>query len=127
MKKLIFSVFASMLMLTAASAQELKKARAPKTPDEKSERFTQRLMKELNLDAAQQERVKGINMERFKLIEEAKAAALSSADRQQKMKGIEDAYVNNMKGVLNETQFSGFQTLRSEMKEKAFGRRNKSK
>lgn len=125
MKKLLFFVLALVFSMAAASAQNLKKARTPKSPDEKSEKFTQRLIKELNLDAAQQERVKGINLERFKQIEEVKAASLSSADRREKMKTIEEVFVSSMKGVLSETQFAGFQALRTEIKEKAFGRRNK--
>lgn len=124
MKKLIISALAVIFCIAGASAQDLKKAKTPKSPDEKTERFTQKLTTELSLDAAQQERVKGISLDRFKQIEEIKVqAGLNAADRRQKMKNIEDGYATNMKGVLSEEQFTKFQTLRSEMKEKAFERR----
>jgi protein CpxP len=124
MKKIVISAFMLLLTVAGASAQDLPKGKGMKTPDEKSVRFTQRLSKELNLDAAQQQRVQGINLDRFKQIEELKnMAGLDGPSRRQKMKSIEEAYVTSMKGVLNAEQFPKFEALRAEIKEKAFERR----
>ena len=124
MKKIVIGVLALLFSVASASAQDLPKGKGMKTPDEKSVRFTQRLTKELNLDAAQQERVKGINLDRFKQIEELKnMAGLDGPSRRQKMKSIEDAYVSSMKGILSAEQFPKFEALRAEIKEKAFERR----
>ena len=124
MKKIVIGVLALLFSVASASAQNLPKGKGMKTPDEKSVRFTQRLAKELNLDAAQQERVKGINLDRFKQIEELKnMAGLDGPSRRQKMKSIEDAYVSSMKGILSAEQFPKFEALRAEIKEKAFERR----
>ena len=128
MKKFIISAIALCLAVAGAGAQDMQKAKAPKTPDEKSVRFTNRLNKELNLDVNQQERVKGINLDRFKQIEEVKAqAGLDAAGRRQRMKEIEENYVSTMKGILTAEQFPKFEALRSEMKEKAFERRKGNK
>jgi len=121
------SALAISLTLAAATAQTLNK-KGGKTPDEKSLRFTERLNTELSLDASQKERVQAINLERFKQIEEVKVqAGLDAAGRRQKMKNIDEIYVNNMKGVLSAEQFPKFETLRAEIKEKAFERRQGKK
>ncbi len=126
MKKFIITAMALVFSVATAFSQDLQKARQQKSPDEKSIRFTQRMSKELSLDAAQQERVQAINLERFKHIEEAKSqAGLDAAGRSQKMKEIEDNYFSTLKGVLNADQFTKFQAMKAEMKEKAFERRNK--
>jgi hypothetical protein len=126
MKKFIISALAIVFSVASAFAQDLQKAKTQKTPDQKSSRFTQRMTRELSLDAAQQERVQAINLERFKNIEETKAqAGLDAPTRRQKLKELEDNYFTTLKGVLSADQFTKFQAMKSEMKEKAFERRNK--
>jgi protein CpxP len=127
MKKFIISALAIVLSVASAMAQDIQKSKPQKSPDEKSGRFTQRMTRELSLDAAQQERVKAINLDRFKQIEETKAqAGLDAPARRQKLKEIEDNYFSTLKGVLTADQFTKFQALKAEMKEKAFERRNKN-
>lgn len=124
MKKIIISAFAVLFALTGAFAQDVQKGKGQKSPDEKSTRFTKRLTRELSLDNVQQQRVQGINLDRFKQIEELKnTAGIDNEGRRQKMKNIEDAYVTSMKGVLSAEQFPKFEALRAEMKDKAFERR----
>jgi uncharacterized protein YdbL (DUF1318 family) len=126
MKKFIISALAIVFSVASAMAQDVQKAKTQKTPDEKSVRFTERMTRELSLDAAQQERVKAINLERFKNIEETKVqSGLDAPARRQKMKEIEDNYFSTLKGVLSADQFTKFQAMKAEMKEKAFERRNK--
>jgi len=126
MKKFIISALAIVFSVASAFAQDLQKAKTQKTPDQKSSRFTQRMTRELSLDAAQQERVQAINLERFKNIQETKAqAGLDAPTRRQKLKELEDNYFTTLKGVLSADQFTKFQAMKSEMKEKAFERRNK--
>jgi len=126
MKKLIISALALVFSVASAFAQDVQKGKTQKTPDEKSTRFTQRMTRELSLDASQQERVNAINLERFKNIEEVRTqAGLDAPARRQKLKEVEDNYFNNLKGVLSADQFTKFQAMKAEMKEKAFERRNK--
>ena len=126
MKKFIISALAIVFSVASAFAQDVQKGKTQKTPDEKSSRFTQRMTRELSLDAAQQERVQAINLERFKNIEESKVqAGLDAPARRQKLKEVEDNYFNNLKGVLSADQFTKFQAMKAEMKEKAFERRKK--
>jgi len=125
MKK--FMIFAFALLITAAGAfaqEEVATAKTKKSPVERAERFTKRMTKELTLDASQQERVKAINLDRFKQIEEAKS--VTTAGKKEiatKIKGINDAYFNNLKGVLTLEQFAKFQAMKEEMKEKAFAKK----
>ena len=127
MKKLIITAVALVFSLASAMAQDLQKAKPKKSPDEKSARFTKRMTNELSLEATQQERVQAINLDKFKQIEEVKSIAnLDAATRRQKMKQIDDNYFTTLKGVLNAEQFTKFQAMSAEIKEKAFARkRNK--
>ncbi len=127
MKKLIITAVALVFSLASAMAQDLQKAKPKKSPDEKSARFTKRMTNELSLEATQQERVQAINLDKFKQIEEVKSMAnLDAATRRQKMKQIDDNYFTTLKGVLSAEQFTKFQAMSAEIKEKAFARkRNK--
>ena len=127
MKKLIITAVALVFSLASAMAQDLQKAKPKKSPDEKSARFTKRMTNELSLEATQQERVLAINLDKFKQIEEVKSMAnLDAATRRQKMKQIDDNYFTTLKGVLSAEQFTKFQAMSAEIKEKAFARkRNK--
>lgn len=126
MKKFISSTLALFFAVAVSQAQDLQKGKTQKSPDEKTVRFTQKMTNELSLDAAQQERVQAINLERFKHIEETKAqAGLDQVTRRQKLKEIEDNYFSTLRGVLTADQFSKFQAMKAEMKERAFERRNK--
>jgi len=126
MKKLIITAVALVFSLASAFAQDLQKAKPTKSPDEKSAHFTKRMTKELSLEATQQERVQAVNLDKFKQIEEVKSMAnLDHATRRQKIKQIDDNYFTTLKGVLSAEQFTKFQAMSAEMKEKAFARKQK--
>ena len=95
-----------------------------KSAEERAESFTNRMAKNLNLEATQVERFKVLNLERFKQIDEART--LSGENKKQvamKVREINDAFLNNAKGVLTPEQFTKFQEMKVEMKEKAMARR----
>jgi periplasmic protein CpxP/Spy len=122
MKKFMIVAVALFISVSAAFAQSgTIAAKEKKSPEERAGKFTQRMTKELALDATQQERVKGINLERFKQLEEAKS--VTTADTKEtstKVKQINENYFMNLKGVLTPEQFTRFQEMKEEMKEKAF-------
>jgi hypothetical protein len=95
-----------------------------KTPEQRAERFTKKMTKELVLDAAQQERIKILNLDRFKKLEDARsAAAVSKKEVAAKVKQVNEEYFSNVKGVLTPEQFAKFQEMKEEMKEKAFNKK----
>lgn len=129
MKKSILFILLICASLTASIAQqEGMKARERKSPIERSEAFTRRMTKELNLEATQQERVKAINLERFKQLEEIRNTfAADQKTMALKVKEVNNNYFNNLQGVLTAEQFSKFQEMKEEMKEKAMARKHKHK
>lgn len=129
MRKFMLAAFAILFACTTSMAQEGGlAAKSKKTPEERAESFTRRMTKELALDKPQQERVKQINLDRFKNLEEARNA--NSADKKEvarKVKSINDDYAATLKGILNADQFTKFQQMKEDMKERAFKRRQESK
>jgi Spy/CpxP family protein refolding chaperone len=127
MKKTLFAVFALLFSFGMAMAQQ-ELASAKKDPVQRAERFTKKMVKELNLDQAQQERMKGINLERFKQLDEVKNTfAADKKTLQTKVKEINDNYFLTVKGVLSPEQFTKFQEMKEEIKEKAMARRQAKK
>jgi len=125
MKKLLISAFALLFAVLGAFAQDAAlSTKALKTPEQRAERFTKRMTKELVLDATQQERVKAINLDRFKQLAEARSAATAKpADMKAKIKAINDNYFSTLKGVLSAEQFTKLLAMKEELKEKAFGKK----
>lgn len=128
MKKIIIMAFAILVSVAGAFAQEAAVGKVKKSAEERAEKFTKRMTKELTLDAAQQDRVKILNLERFKQIEEVKGnMATNKKEAAAKLKEVNEAYLNNLKGVLTAEQLTKFEALKEEMKEKAFQRRQERK
>jgi len=128
MKKSIVIVFAFIISMGMSFAQEDHAGKVKKSAVERSEAFTKRMTKNLSLEATQIERFKVINLDRFKQIEEARSSF--GGDKKQisaKVKEINDAYFANAKGVLTPEQFTKFQEMKEEMKEKAITRRQTKK
>jgi Spy/CpxP family protein refolding chaperone len=125
MKKIVLAVLALFVLIGNISAQENQlQGRKKKSPVERAEAFSKKMTKNLDLDATQQERVKVINLDRFKQLEEARSSF--GGDRKQiasKVKEVNDAYFNNLKGILTPEQFSKFQEMKEEMKERAVKRK----
>jgi protein CpxP len=125
MKKFMIAAFALLFCVAGAIAQDASVSAKPKkSPEERAERFSKRMTKELSLDASQQERVKTINLDRFKKIEAVRTtSSYTKPETQQKLKEINEAYFNDLKGVLSAEQFAQFQKMKEEIKEKAFQKR----
>lgn len=95
-----------------------------RTPEQRAEAFTKKMTKNLSLDDAQQQRVKAINLDRFKQIEEARAAG--KVERKgvgAKIKAINENYVSTLKGILTEEQFKKFEEMKQEIMEKTMRRK----
>ncbi|HOY94297.1 MAG TPA: hypothetical protein PK509_01075 [Catalimonadaceae bacterium] len=122
MKKFMSVAFALLISIAGVFAQSSTATlKANKTPEQRAERFTKKMTKELALDAAQQERIKILNLDRFKKLEDARsAAAVSKKEVAAKVKQVNEEYFSNVKGVLTPEQFTKFQEMKEEMKEKAF-------
>ena len=124
MKKVLILVFAFVLSMSASWAQQEMKATPKKSAEERAESFTQRMTKNLTLDATQIERFKAINLDRFKKIEEARNSF--GADKKAistKVKEINDGFFSTAKGILSPEQFTKLMEMKDDMKEKAMARR----
>jgi hypothetical protein len=128
MKKTWLAIFALFVGLTTAMAQQELAGSDKKDPVQRAERFTKKMTKELNLDAAQQERMKVVNLDRFKQLSEVKNTFANDKKMlQSKVKEINDNYFTTVKGILTPEQFTKFQEMKEEMKEKAMARRQAKK
>lgn len=125
MKKLLIIALALIGSMGASWAQNsMAPAKGKRTSEQRAEAFTKRMTKNLELDAAQQERIKAINLERFKQLDEARAGqAESRKEVASKVKSINEIYVTNLKGVLNEDQFKKFEEMKQELMEKTMQKR----
>jgi len=124
MKKGLLLIILVMFSIGNMWAQTDVVLKPKKSAEERAESFTNRMAKNLNLEATQVERFKVLNLERFKQIDEART--LSGENKKQvamKVREINDAFLNNAKGVLTPEQFTKFQEMKVEMKEKAMARR----
>ena len=128
MKKTWLAIFAFISGLSSAFAQQELSGDGKMDPVRRAERFTKKMTTELSLDASQQERIKAINLDRFKQISEARNTfAQDKSTLRTKVKEINDNYYSTVTGVLNADQFAKFQEMKEEMKEKAMSRRQSKK
>jgi len=128
MKKVVVIVFAFIISMGISWAQIDHVAKAKKSAVERADAFTKRMTKNLSLETTQVERFKVLNLDRFKQLEEARASF--GGDKKQistKIKEINDAYFSNAKGVLTPEQFTKFEEMKEDMKEKAMARRGAKK
>lgn len=102
------------------------------TPEQRVDRQLQRLTQELQLDAAQQEKVRTALQNRVKAADELRAEA--TAERQTRMnkaRAIRDDFNRAMSGILNAEQQAKFEQFqakrREEMKNNMQQRRGKGK
>lgn len=126
MKRIIIVAIAIVLgMGTCWAQQGSASATTKKTAMERAEAFTKRMNKVLALDQTQLERVKVVNEERFKKLEEARSANTAQGEKASQVKTINENYMSTLKGVLSPEQFAKFQEMKEEMKEKAMARKGK--
>jgi len=125
MKKILVSAIAFLFAISGVFAQEATlTSKVKKTPEQRATNYTKRMTKELGLDAAQQERVKAINLDKFKQIEEAKSITTTNPkDLKSKIKAINSNWFDTLKGILSAEQFTKLLAMKEEAKEKAFGKK----
>lgn len=127
MKKFWMAVIAVLFTTAGVFAQQgAAPAEAKKTVEERATQFTRRMTNELQLDATQQERVKALNLDRFKQLEEVKSVTtLSKAEARAKIKTINGNFFTTVQGILTPEQQTKFQQMMEERKEKMLKRKGK--
>jgi protein CpxP len=119
MKKIIVAAFAFLLACGSGWAQDNKMdQKVKKSPEARAEAHTKRINKLLTLDQTQMERVKAINLDKFKQVEAVRSS--NPGDRKGnagKIKTINDNYLNTLKGVLTPEQFAKYQAMKDDKKE----------
>jgi hydrogenase maturation factor HypE len=126
MKRILLAVLALFISAGSIWAQNDIAPKPKKTAEQRAEQFSKKMTKNLNLDGAQQERIKAINLDRFKQIDEARnGEAGKKKEVAAKIKAINDTYLTTLKGVLTEEQFKKFEEMKSQLKENAMHNRAK--
>lgn len=125
MKKFWMAIFATMFAAAGVFAQEsAAPAQSKKSAEERAAQFTRRMTRELSLDANQQERVKALNLDRFKQMEEVRSiTTLTKEESRSKLKAINETFFMSMKGILTPEQLTRFQSMQEEQREKIKKRR----
>lgn len=124
----MMALIALFFAATTLWAQNDIAPKSKKSPEQRAELFSKKMTKNLGLDAAQQERIKAINLDRFKQIEEARTAGTGKKKEvASKIKAINETYLTTLKGVLSEEQFKKFEEMKKQLVENAMSDRAKGK
>ncbi len=144
MKKLVAGLFAVALTFSAIAQKEEKAAPAPqKTPSEMKEgsekensemkegeqgkrrEKMEEMMKTLNLTDVQQEKMKVLNQDMKKQMEELNGQSLNEEERREKRRGIMMAQKEKMNSILTDDQRKKWQEMRKERGDKMGERKEK--
>ncbi|PQA58298.1 hypothetical protein [Siphonobacter curvatus] len=110
MKKLVFSLGALLLATTLTFAQ----GEMGRSPEERAQRQTEQLTKQLNLSADQAAKVKTLSDERMKQMQEMRASG-ARPDRQ-KMQELQENYEAKLKPILSTEQWTQYEKMREEQR-----------
>lgn len=114
-------MIAALSLFTAASAlaQDKTAPKEPKTPAERAKMQTERMVKELGLDAGQAAKAEAVNL---KYAEQADQLRKEREAQMEKIKGegkaMKEAHEGEMKGILTAEQFAKYQVYRDAQIEK---------
>lgn len=117
MKKLIAFFVVGLLSTTLTFAQNDQR----RSPEERAQRQTEQLTKELNLSTEQAEKVKALSDERMKQMQEMRANG-ARPDRQ-KMQELQENYEAKLKPVLTTEQWTKYEKIREEQRNRMRDRR----
>lgn len=123
-------MIAALSLLTAAGAlaQDKTAPKQQKSPAERSRMQTERMVKELGLDAAQAAKAEAVNL---KFAEEADQLRKEREAQMEKIKGqgkaMKEAHEGEMKSILTAEQFAKYQAYRDVQMEKHKEKRKAAK
>jgi Spy/CpxP family protein refolding chaperone len=117
MKKLILA-FAILISSISLFAQD---AKPKKTPEQRATMYVKELTTELSLTADQSSKIKAIQLESIKKLDELKAKATDGGDKKagkKEAKAVTEAANASIKAILTDEQKAKFDTWLAEKKEK---------
>ena len=120
-KVLLMSIFALALMFSANAQEQTEKATKgqKRSATERAEALTKRMSKKLSLDAAQLERVKTINLETAKRVDEVRATMKDNRkEGKTKIMAIEAEREATFKQILKEDQMKTYLEMRKKKVDK---------
>ncbi len=106
MKKTIAFFVAGLLSATLTFAQNDQR----RSPEERAQRQTEQLTKQLNLSTEQAEKVKALSDDRMKQMQEMRANG-ARPDRQ-KMQELQENYEAKLKPILSTEQWTQYEKIR---------------
>jgi Spy/CpxP family protein refolding chaperone len=108
-----------------AVAAEVIKGAGGKTPEERAANQTKKLTEKLALSADQATQVQAALLERMTQMQSIKGMEKGGGKRRKAAKETMQAFDSKMKSILNADQYTKFQELREDMKEKMRKRKGK--
>lgn len=111
------TILLTLAVATAFSAMAQKGEHATKSPEEKAKHRTERMVKDLGLDADQQEKVATINLNFAKAMADVQRIE-SEKDRKGRADVLKNARDTRLSAVLTKDQYAKFLQLREERKDK---------
>lgn len=132
-KKVVTTLIFAVLTLLTLQAQRPGGSRGGGSPEERAAAMTERMSTELDLSAAQSEKIKGVNLEFAQKMQEKRAAARASGDREsmrELMKVMREEQAVALKKYLTTEQIEKWDKIQAERPNRgAPGRKrgNKSK
>jgi protein CpxP len=127
MKKLMLGL-AALAMALGAYAQDSTEMK--KSPEEMANKKADKLKTELSLSAEQRTSVYNALLDKITKMKAIKAKYENSADKKAmraEMKSVEESFDTTMKGILSADQYSKWQTLKDEHKDKRKEKRSGNK
>ena len=120
MKRIVIGTALALLTLSAAQAQ----SKSRHTPEERAKAHTERMVKDLGLDADQTAEVEAINLKYAKQGDELRSQRQAQAtDMKGKGAEMQDARMAEFKAVLTPEQYQKLEAAQATMKEKRMEKR----
>lgn len=118
--KVSLFVFASLLSLSAFAQNDLRKN---STPEQRAERQTQQLSKQLGLNSEQSQKLQALNRSWMRRMDSLRTTG--TRPERGALRAMQQSHENDLKALLTPEQWTTYERLRTERREKMQGRREK--
>lgn len=118
--KVFLFVFASLLSLSAFAQNDLRKN---STPEQRAERQTRQLSKQLGLNSEQTQKLQALNLSWMRRMDSLRTTG--TRPERGALRAMQQSHENDLKALLTPEQWTTYERLRTERREKMQGRREK--
>lgn len=111
-------MFICLMLGTSFTLKSFAQERTPKNPDERAAALTDWMKSNLQLTPEQEEPVQSLNLKYANLNEELRGNSLSRLQKAKKLKANDQAKDKELKTVLNDEQYTLYQSKKDEIRQK---------